>query len=334
MNKIAVIGLGNISKRHRKNLRELYPEAGIFAVSASGRKLQESQDNVDEYLLSIDELLKHKIDMAIVASPASLHMIQAAQLLQANIPVLIEKPLSDSLESVSAVENILRAHSDKIDIAYNLRFMPSAIALKTFLTNGSLGKIYSVSINVGQYLPDWRPAIDYRNSVSARKELGGGVLLELSHEIDYLLWFFGSFDTVYCIAENSGALDVNVEDTVDAILHRKEDGLVVNLHMDFLQRSPTRICKIIGEAGTLVWDALCNSITLYKTQNEKEVIFSDPEYDRNSMYIEELVHFTKVAKGELNPEVDIAQALRILKLIEAMKQSSATRQVVNVGEVL
>lgn len=334
MNKIAVIGLGNISKRHRKNLRELYPEAKIFAVSASGRMLQEPQDNADEYFSSIDELLKHEVDMAIVASPAPFHIAQAAQLLRENIPVLIEKPLSDSLETFNVAGDILRANSEKVDIGYNLRLMPSAIELKTLLTKNFLGKIYSVSIDVGQYLPDWRPAINYRNSVSARKELGGGVLLELSHEIDYLLWLFGSFDTVYCVARNTGALSVDVEDAIDAILHRKKDGLVVNVHMDFLQRSPARTCKIVGETGTLVWDILRNSIVLHISQNVEEEIFSDPGYDRNSMYLEELVRFSRVVKGELKPAVDVAQAFAALQLIDAMKRSSATQQVVNIEEIL
>src|SRR5690606_29956228 len=106
-----------------------------------------------------------------------------------------EKPLSDSLESFARAGEVLLENSAKIEVAYNLRFMPSAIRLKELLTEQIVGRIHSVSIEVGQYLPDWRPATDYRKNVSACKKLGGGVLLELSHELDYLTWLFGEFDS-------------------------------------------------------------------------------------------------------------------------------------------
>ncbi len=331
MDKIAIVGLGNISKRHRANLRLLYPYAKIFAISSSGRKSSKYKENIDEYIASIDDLVGFDIDMAIVASPAPFHMQQASQLLKINIPVLIEKPLADSLESFEAVSTILHENSYRVEVAYNLRFMPSAIELKKLLNKKTIGRIYSVSIDVGQYLPDWRSAVDYRDSVSAQKKLGGGVLLELSHEIDYLQWLFGSFDTVYCVAISTGMLDVDVEDNINAIFHRKKDSLVVNLHMDFLQRAPARTCKIIGEAGTLVWDLLDNSIYLHCEQNKRKALFSDPNYDRNQMYLEVIQHFSRVAKGELKPNVDVDQALCTLQLIDAMKKSSAARQVVNIG---
>lgn len=333
MNNIAVIGLGNISKRHRANLRALYPEAKIFAVSASGRMAQEAIENADEFFSSIDDVLSYSIDMAIVASPAPYHISQASQLIKAGIPVLIEKPLSDSLKSFSMDADIFLGDSQRIEVGYNLRFMPSAVELKRLIDEGLLGAIYSVSVDVGQYLPHWRPISDYRSSVSARKELGGGVLLELSHEIDYLLWLFGPFDTAYCLATNTGSLDINVEDRVDAILHQR-DGLVVNLHMDFLQRRPVRTCKIVGKAGTLLWDILHNSIYFYTSQSEEKTLYSEPDYDRNIMYLEELVRFSRVAKGELKPKVDVAQALRSLRLIEALKYSSEAQQVVNIGEAM
>ncbi len=269
--------------------------------------------------------------LAIIASPAPLHVDQAATFLRTGIPVLIEKPLSDSLESFARAGEVLLANSTKIEVAYNLRFMPSAIRLKALLDEQILGRIHSVSIEVGQYLPDWRPATDYRENVSARKELGGGVLLELSHELDYLTWLFGTFNSIYCVASNSGTLDVDVEDSAHAILSR-EDGLVASVHLDFLQRVPTRICKIIGESGTLVWNLLQNSILLGTANNSEDIIFSDPNYNRNDMYLEEISHFVKVAVGERMPQVSIYQALDTLRLIEALRHSSVTRKVVDIGD--
>jgi predicted dehydrogenase len=326
-----VVGSGSIARRHIANIKTLFSQANVGCVSASGRLLSLEEVGADTVYQSIEQALGAKPLLAIVASPAPFHVEQAAALLRAGVPVLIEKPLSDSLESFAGAGEVLLANSAKIEVAYNLRFMPSAIRLKALLDEQILGRIHSVSIEVGQYLPDWRPATDYRKNVSARKRLGGGVLLELSHELDYLTWLFGAFDSAYCVASNSGVLEIDVEDSAHAILRRK-DGLVANLHMDFLQRAPTRICKIIGESGTLTWNLLRNSISLNAGQDAEKIVFNDPDYNRNDMYLDELSRFIKVATGELKPEVDIYQALDTLRLIEALKYSSRARQVVNIGD--
>jgi predicted dehydrogenase len=326
-----VVGSGSIARRHIANIKALFSQARVVCVSSSGRLLSLEETGADIVYQSFEQALSAEPFLAIVASPAPFHVAQAAALLQAGIPVLIEKPLADSLASFADAGDVLHANSVKVEVAYNLRFMPSAIQLKTLLDKRVLGRIHRVTIDVGQYLPDWRPTTDYRENVSARKELGGGVLLELSHELDYLTWLFGTFDSAYCIAANSGALEIDVEDSAYAILSRK-DGLVASLHMDFLQRAPVRTCKIVGDSGTLIWNLLLNSIALHTAQDGEKILFSDPDYNRNTMYLDELSRFVRVASGELKPEVDIHQALNTLRLIEALKHSSAIRQVVNIGD--
>jgi predicted dehydrogenase len=124
-------------------------------------------------------------------------------------------------------------------------------------------------------------------------------------------------------------LDIDVEDSVDAVLIRT-DGLVANLHMDFLQRSATRTCKVIGEHGTIEWDLNRNKITWSTGDAAVDIIFDDPGYDRNNMYIQELLSFSKVAEGLARPFVDLAQGEKILLLVDALRLSSETHQVVTV----
>src|SRR5690606_29586470 len=178
--------------------------------------------------------------------------------------------------------------------------------------DGAIGRVMNVLIDVGQYLPDWRPQDDYRKGVSARRALGGGVLLELSHEFDYLRWIFGTFDTGFCHATTSGSLELDVEDRADVILTRS-DGVVANVHMDFLQRHPRRTCKVIGEGGNLVWNPMTNSVTL-ETKAGEQKLFADPEWDRNLMYMDLLRHFAKVARGEAEPLVGRGHAMATLRL--------------------
>ena len=328
-----VIGSGSIAKRHIGNIKKLFVSARVGCVSASGRALSADDVGDDTVIYSsMDEALDDNPLFGIVASPAPLHAAYAAQLLSRKIPVLIEKPLSDSLQRYTVYRDVLAAHKDRIEIAYNLRFMSSALKFKALLDACAVGEVRSVSVEVGQYLPDWRPSSDYRKNVSAQRELGGGVLLELSHELDYLGWLLGGFETAYCVARNTGALEIDVEDTVDALLVRS-DRLVVNVHMDFLQRAPVRACKVVGQQGTLVWDILNNGIILHTGRDQSRVLFEDPDYDRNNMYLDQLRHFSQVAQGLAAPVIGLDDGLQTLCLIEAMRKSVATGQAVKIGDI-
>lgn len=326
-----VIGSGSIARRHISNMKMSDSSVEIGCVSASGNTDLRGIAVMTGLTLfpTLDEALNEGIRAAIIASPAPYHLPHAVAALRRGIPVLIEKPISSSMRDVVAYQDILQSHKLMIEIGYNLRFMPSARHFKKCIDDHLIGRICSVLVEVGQYLPDWRPGEDYTKSVSARKELGGGVLLELSHELDYLNWIFGSFTSAYCNISNSGSLDINVEDRVDAIL-QNDDGMIVNLHMDFLQHMPSRKCRAIGEKGTLVWDILDNSLYLYKEGVRTECLFQDPGYQKNQMYLDELERFYEVAQGKLKPMVDVNQAISALSLVEDLRRSSEERKLVQI----
>lgn len=323
--KTLVVGSGSIARRHLANFRRLLPDAEVGCVSASGRLLAVDETVATTQLQSLAAAVAWAPDLAVVASPAPLHLDHACRLLDAGIPVLIEKPLSDRLDRVRAAAPLLARHRDRIEVAYNLRFLSSARRMKTLIDEGRIGRLLGLRIEAGQYLPDWRPQADYRRQVSANRSLGGGVLLELSHELDYLTWLFGRFDRVFCIAANSGQLEIDVEDHADILLTR--DGLTAQVHLDFLQRRVSRSCKVIGATGTLHWDLVANRIALDGPAGE-EILFSDPKVDRNDMYVEQLRGFIEVAAGRAAPRITIDDGLAVLDMIEAMRESTVTgRQV-------
>ncbi len=319
--KTLVVGSGSIARRHLSNLRTLLPDAELGCLSASGRLLYDGETIATTQLQSMEAAVAWAPNFAVVASPAPMHLDHACQLLDAGVPVLIEKPLSHSLESIHAAAPLLSLHRERIEIAYNLRFLSSARRMKTLVEDDCVGRILSLQIEVGQYLPDWRPQIDYRRQVSANRALGGGVLLELSHELDYLIWLFGRFDNVFCIATNSGQLEIDVEDRADILFSR--EGLTAQVHMDFLQRRASRNCKVIGATGTLHWDLIANCISL-ENFNGKKILFSDPSVDRNDMYMELLRGFIEVAAGRAKPRISLDDGYAVLSMVEAMRESSAT----------
>jgi predicted dehydrogenase len=323
-----VIGTGSIARRHMTNLKALFGDR-VGCVAASGRTVAAGETPADVVYADLQQALDDQHVFAVVASPAPLHVRHAAQLLRAGVPVLIEKPLCTSMEQFQQDGAVLWEHRDELDVGYNLRLLSSAQRFKQLIDEERIGRVYRVVVEVGQYLPDWRPNTDYRQNVSARRALGGGVLLELSHELDYLRWVFGEFDSVYCVARNSGALAIDVEDQVDAIL-QGSGRLLASLHMDFLQRRVTRTCKVVGEQGNLVWDLAANSIRLYSAAGV-EVLFEDSGHDRNEMYCAELARFAQVAAGELPPLVGLADAVRTLQLIDALRSAAEIGQVVHLG---
>lgn len=314
-----VVGSGSIARRHIRNLREQFPKASVACVSASGRVIDPTEVGASEVLPDIATAISRKPQVAIVASPAPYHLRNADELLAANVPVLIEKPLCASLVELNTVD--LSRHTAGIGIAYNLRFMPAANKVKTLLDEGVVGPISTAIAEVGQYLPDWRPDSDYRTGVSARKELGGGALLELSHELDYLNWFFGPFSRALGVIRSTGQLDIDVEDNVDALLEQ-EQGLMVHVHLDFNQRQPCRRFKAVGELGTIEWDLIANKVSLLRPGGRVEQVYADPTYDRNQMYVDQMNAFIRFTQGDVVFGSSLASASGVMRLIESIRTSS------------
>lgn len=320
MKRILVIGLGSIAKRHFANIKTIYPEAKIFAVSSSGFLPASTIANVDELSVDIQAGIDFNPDFAIVASPATYHLQHTKFLLDSNIPVLIEKPITANTNEAKELVTLINQAKVPVGVAYCLRYLPAASVVKRALEQKKIGFICNISAHVGQYLPDWRKNINYRNSVSASKKLGGGVLLELSHELDYLEWLLGDLQYKYAILRNTKELDLEVEEIADIILTTKL-GAVCSIHLDFIQKSVQRHCFFIGEKGHMYWDLLDNRVSLFLGKSE-EIIFNESSWDKNNMYILMLKDFVdRIKKQDRNNE-SIYSAQRTVELIDIIKSNA------------
>lgn len=318
--KAIVVGLGNISLRHRRNLKILFPGVFIIAVPSSGKILNQNVEFADQIVLSVEEAIKQNVDIAIVASPSSFHMIHAKPLLLAGVPSLIEKPVTSNLEDAQELIKIQNATGTPVGIGYCLRFMPSTIKMKKLLEQQIIGKVYNAFVSAGQFLPDWRTTKNYKNSVSVNKSLGGGVLLELSHEIDYIQLLLGSMKVQHAQLRFSSELNLEVEDLADVVLI-SEKGTICNLHLDFLQKKANRTCKLIGEKGIIDWDLQKNTIYL-NLKDDEICLFSEPEWDSNQMYLSLLKDFLNLILGNENLITNLQNAFNTIGLIENIKRST------------
>jgi predicted dehydrogenase len=211
----------------------------------------------------------------------------------------------------------------QVAVGYCLRFLPSARVVKAFLDGGRLGILYNVECNVGQYLPDWRKDKDYKESVSAKKSLGGGALLELSHELDYLHWMLGDLTLQHSWLRVTKELGLDVEEIVDLIL-TSESGIYINVHLDFIQKSTQRKCEFIGQNGRLDWDLMENTIKFYSSQGV-EVVYTATEYDKNKMYIDMLSAFENIEQLGFGELATVVASTKVIKLIEEAKHSNKWR---------
>ena len=317
--KAIVVGFGNIALRHRQNLKFLFPNIKIFGVSSSGKIPSKKEECIDQIYLRLEDAIKTNVDLAIIASPASLHFIHAKKLIEAKVPCLIEKPVTINFQEGKKLLDLYKNSKVPVAVGYCLRYMPSALKMKKLIDQKLLGKIYNVFINSGKFLPDWRPAKKYQETVSAKKFLGGGVLLELSHEIDYIQWLLGSVKVEFSKLRFSKELELDVEDLADIIFQSKKEIFLCNLHLDFLQKKPQRTFSVIGEKGSLDWDLIDNTIKLNK-KNSSKYLFSGTKWNSNQMYIDLLKDFLNLIEGKKNLTVDLEQAVKTIDLIDNIKR--------------
>ncbi len=294
--KVLLVSLGAIGRRHLANLRQLEPDADVAILR---RAVDPALD--EKQLTTLDAALAFAPDAALICSPASQHVAVATALAARGVPLFIEKPLSHNLDGVAELIALAREKRAPLLVGYNLRFSPDLRELRAALHAGRIGRLLHLRAEVGQYLPDWRPATDYRHSVTAQRDLGGGVLLEISHEIDYAFWLAGEVESVTAQIATLGDLECDVEDCADLQL-RFRSGALGTIHLDLLDRVPHRTCRLIGTEGTLSLDLLSDPAAIGAT------------------YLAILRHFLHCARTRTEPEITGDDGLRVLEVIAAARR--------------
>lgn len=324
-----VVSLGSIGRRHLQNLRRLRPQSRIGVLRLSRDADASLPEGANSLFRSMEEALAFAPAAAIICSPATTHLPVALALVRAGVALLVEKPLAHASQGLDDLLAQARGRGVPLMTAYNLRFLPSLVETHRIVRAGAIGQVLGVRAEVGQYLPDWRPSARYQESVSARQELGGGALLELSHEIDYVCWILGSPSRVSACGGRYGALEIDVEDMVSLSLEYDQPRLLANIHLDLLQRSASRTCKFIGSEGTLIWDGIAETIDVYRSDTRQWTRTELPAVpDKNTMYLKELAHFLDAVERLAPVGIDGEQGLQVLRIVEAAKRSIATRAAV------
>ena len=316
-----VVGCGSIGRRHARNLKSLgVRKLGFCDTSAEALKRCREELQGETFSDYGEALREFGPDMVLICTPPVCHVEEALAALQARAHVFIEKPLSHESGGIQVLIAEARHHDRSVQVGYNMRFHPGLKILKELVDSGKIGRVLWLNVEAGQYLPDWRPWQHYRESYSARHELGGGIILDGSHELDYICWLLGRPTEVTCRAEHLSSLDVDVEDSAWIYLTFPERRRA-ELHLDFVQRAYTRTCKVVGETGTALWDFNVQEVRWFSA--EQPGWNSIPyEFEANDMYVAEMAHFLGSLGTGTGPMVDLEQGRDVIRVVEAAKKSS------------
>ena len=318
INKIIIIGYGNIALKHKKILSQLIKNSNIIFFRIT--KNNNNKKN-DKFFYEIKDILNFKPDLIVVANPASKHIEICQKLLILKSPFFIEKPISNNLLKAKNFIKKCNDNSVPLFIGYNLRFMQSLIEVKKILQKKILGSLNLVLVEAGYNLINWRVNKDYKKTVSAQKKLGGGVLLEFSHEIDYLIWLFGSIKEIDCFTNNYSSLKMDVEDFANLRVFFDKTTLSKNLltivNLDFFRQDKTRKFTIIGSKSTLKWDAINGSVKIFDKFKNKWITLYKDKKDLKKSYIKEWIFFLKIINNKnykiLNDGMDALKAINKIK---------------------
>jgi len=279
--KIIFFGLGSIGNRQAKILLEDYNHE-VFAYRTN--KGQEKNHLGIKEVYSWSEVKKIKPDIAFITNPTSLHVKTALRCASLGMHLFIEKPLSNSMKDISALMKICRDKDLTAYVAYNMRFIPIIKKIKQLIKGK---KIYHVRVVCSSYLPHWRPGVNHLKSYSSSRKLGGGVLLDLSHEFDYIKYLFGPFKTLQGKFGRISDVAVDAEDYADIVM-TLESCVAVNLHLNFMSLLKERKIIIDYKDGYCIGDLIRNRIIYVVGKKEK---YLDCACDRNSSHREQMQYF-------------------------------------------
>ena len=328
--RFLVIGCGSIGKRHIGNLL-LLGERDITAYdSREDRRTEVASTFGVRVFADLEDGLLAGPEVVFVCTPTSLHVAHAAAAAAGGAHIFVEKPISNSLAGVQELASDARDRRLVTLVGCNFRFHPAMRALKEAIERGELGRPLYLHASFGHYLPDWHPWEDYRGGYSANRALGGGIILDSVHEIDYARWLLGEALEVSCTADKVSDLEIDTEDVAEITL-RFENGAIGSLHMDYVRRPYTRWCEVVGSRATARSVIEERSFAIWRNEGGWETR-TWPDEDPNRMYVREVQHFLECVRGREQPALDVIGARRVLEIALAARRSAAEGRRISLKE--
>lgn len=328
--RILVLGAGSVGRRHARNLQSL--GAAITCFDPRADRLEQSQaelKNVDVFG-DLAGAFGREYEGVVIASPPSFHVDQAIACLERKLPILLEKPVSPDLESALRLRAVAARHSTPILLGYTYRWWPPLVHLRAALEEKAIGVLRHARFVMSAHLADWHPWERYQDFFMASRELGGGALLDESHFLDLMLWFFGEPLSVLGTVEHISALEITTDDNVDVIV-RYPNNFRATIHLDLFGRPHQKSITVVGENGTLECGFDPNLVRESISGREPQIHAFDCE--RNDMFLAETREFLGLVEGHGTPSCSLDDGLRVLRNVEAIRRSSREQRAVSLDKI-
>jgi predicted dehydrogenase len=341
--KFLIAGLGSIGRRHLQNLLALGEQEIILyrthlnpAPSLTSGSQSPSPDlSSFPVETNFQAALAHRPDAVVISNPTALHLDVAIPAAAAGCNLLLEKPVSHSLEGIPELVAAVKQGGGQVLMGYQFRYHPGLQKIIELLAASAIGRPLSVRCHWGEYLPGWHPWEDYRQGYSARADLGGGVVLTLSHPLDYLRWIFGEVESLWAFTGKLSDLELSVEDVAEVGL-RFQGGVIGSLHLDYFQRPPAHRLEITGTRGTITWNNADGAVTVNTIAPTRESRITNHQFappagfERNDLFLAQMRHFLALIKGETAPHCTLEDGIRALELSLAVERSQKEGQLIQI----
>lgn len=318
---ILIAGFGSIGRRHFGNLRALGYDNFVFY-----RTYQATIPDADiaqwPSTGNLAEALAYRPRYAVISNPNARHVEVALAAAQAACHLFIEKPLSHTLDQTQQLAAVVQQNGLTTMIGCQFRYHPLLVSLRSQLTAGRIGQVLGARAEWGEFLPDWHPWEDHRQSYSARADLGGGVVLTLIHPLDYLYWMFGPVTDVQASIRSVPSLQTAADDWAEITL-QFASGVIGQVHLDYVQKPPVHTLAVWGDLGRAAWDYHAGTLTWQTPDGEVEVEKVPAGFERNTMFLDEMKHFLDAAAHGRLSDIPLADGIAVLDIALKAKHAAA-----------
>ncbi len=326
--KVLLVGTGSIGRRHLSSLRRLHAELRVEVLREGERAADLGTDGLGagvSVVTDLDLALRQRPDLMVIANPSAMHLRYLVAAIEHRIPFYAEKPVLTSDADVQVLKRCIEVAGSQMVpsmVGCNLRFLPSLQALRTLVDSGELGRVVRASFEAGQWLPDWRPASDYRASYSASRALGGGVALDLIHEVDAARWLLGDFTRVSGELWRGSSLEIETEDCA-CLLMKAASGPVATVQLDYVSRLPFRRYRLVGDQASAEWDLPGRSLAVSTAQGRRELPLGPDAFDVGQTYITAMSELLSAIQAGTTSSQPIEEGLASLELVLRARAVSA-----------
>lgn len=326
--KLAIVGLGSIGRRHLANFRTV----GVETLTAYDAAPAQREAATRQFpFATVTPTLEAALDGTqgvVICTPPDSHLAIARLGVERGAHLMIEKPLTQTVEGVESLLRACDAKGLRVLTAYNWRYWPPMQLVERMLREGRIGALRAARTEYAYHLSTRYPGADYRTFYMADAKQGGGCLLDESHAIDYMRWLCGEITEVSAVVDRVSSLEITTDDIADLTV-RFASGAVGSIHMNLFAWNVHSHFELMGEGGVIQWRRMENEVRLFDPAvNRWEVYPSGGQL--NDMYVEEARHFLACMRGEATPACDGWDGLKTMRVIEAAQRSAAERRWVKV----